>query len=1278
MDALYPAGPAAVPADLTLPSASYRRHAWFATAGLVAFVVLYFALAGWFCWTAWRLLSGAFDARGDGMLISIGVGVCAAFLAVFMLKAVFFIDHGAGEEDVELTPAEQPRLFEFLYRLADEAGAPRPHRVFASGRVNAAVFYDLSIANLFFASRKNLEIGLALVNVLPLGELKAVLAHEFGHFAQRTMAVGRWVYIGQQIAGHIVARRDALDTILVKLSGIDIRVAWIGWALRLIVWSIRSLVDLLFRGVVIAQRALSREMEFQADLVAVSLTGSDALIHALHRLNAADEAWQRTLDFADTEFSKQRAVRDLFAIQSRVIERMRGVLDDPTYGAVPAMPAGQAEVHRVFRAELAAPPRMWSTHPANADREENAKRTYVPAPIDERSAWELFDSAPALRERVSAHLARGADEFKPVPIDESLKSLDQQFDKAYLNRAYRGAYLGRSCVRRAKRVEELYSAPPPADALGRQLGSLYPESLADDVERLRELEEERGMLDALRNGLLTAPGGVIRHRGEEVTRKQLPDVIEAVQADIDRVDQTLRDHDRRCRTAHLAAAKSLGEDWAAYLRGLLALLHYADHSEANLQDARGLLANTMNVVLADGKVSSKELKRLLGVAQELQAVLAALYGHAAQVMPDRTVLRRLGVEGWAQSVGEFTLPPPDEANVGEWLNAVDGWFAALANALSALRLASLEQLLAAEAQVGRFFTERMKPAAAPPASTVPAEYALLLPGNERKRQTKLGWWDRFQTADGVAPAAARVAVAASLLGAVLFFGGAVGTSTVTIHNGLGRPVAVTFGEQTLQLGAFAHRSIEVPQDAHYAVTARTASGATIERFEVDTLGQFSHYVYNVAGAAPLVEWTATYGNAEPREPRSLGAPRWSNTRAEHVFEDPPDDVRTKSGGATRSVLSAVANDQPMRVLEAADSDATRAEVLATRARWDAAQSPFVEEWLQRYAAQPGFAALLAQRIKDEPKDVLNRRIEQDVGSARQQAAVCERHRGMAAASKGDAGLQYLAARCILDPAQRGAEFRELEARFPRDAWIAQAVAYVEAGDAQWPSALKRLETAAGRLPSQRARLSMDILRIRRLLAGPEKASTRDLANESPYLDMLLRFESGDDLPEGPYRAYALMTSGNLTEANTASNGGTSDEERALGARVQRLVAASEGATDQMVFAALVLPFDKGIDSETVWTMLALAARMQQDLAPYDALIEQHGERDARYLKPVFDRLQAGATPEEIEPLLAGGSPLQRGMAYSMAVIVRGAQVPQDWRDAARGLLFASERPYFNP
>src|SRR5262245_10970486 len=243
MDQAYPTGPAAVPENLTQPTSSYRTHAWLAMGGLLLFVISYFALAGWFSWTAWRLIGGAFRGGAHDSLGGVLIGGACAFLAIFMWKALFFVRHRYEIDDIEIKASEQPRLFAFLNRLADEAKAPRPHRVFLSPRVNAAVSYDLSILNLFIPSKKNLEIGLGLVNAVTLGEMKAVLAHEFGHFAQRSMAVGRWVYIAQQIAGGIIARRDALDSFLQGLSRDDIRIAWVGWLLSLIVWSIRSVME---------------------------------------------------------------------------------------------------------------------------------------------------------------------------------------------------------------------------------------------------------------------------------------------------------------------------------------------------------------------------------------------------------------------------------------------------------------------------------------------------------------------------------------------------------------------------------------------------------------------------------------------------------------------------------------------------------------------------------------------------------------------------------------------------------------------------------------------------------------------------------------------------------------------------------------------------------------------------------------------------------------------------------------------------------------------------
>jgi Zn-dependent protease with chaperone function len=806
----YPRGPDHVPPGLTRPTRAYRRHAYIAVAGLLVFVVLYVALTTWFAWTSYRLISTVFRANDDLALLI--PGVATGFLAVFLAKALIFVRRGKPDGLTELTAAQHPKLFAFLHRLADEARAPRPRRVLVVPGVNASVFYDFSLINLIIPSRKNLVVGLGLVNVLTLGELKAVLAHEFGHFAQNTMAIGRWVYMAQQIAGHIVVKRDALDGLLRSLSGTDIRIAWFGWVLRIVVWSLRSVMDTMFGWVVLAQRALGREMELQADLVAVSLTGSDALVHALHRLEAADDAMDRVVAFAAAERGRGKAVADLFTLQTRMLERTRAIIGDPSFGVVPVLPAVPAD-HRLFRAKLAQPPRMWSTHPPNDVREANAKRIYIPAPLDDRSSWLLFDHSDALRAAVTAGIyddpepAEGETpenpDEKPVetpPIEASLAALDAELDKRYLDPCYHGTYLGRSIVRAAAKVDELYGSEPAPEAVVAALDALYPPSLAGDLARLRELSEQHALLGALQRGILEAPGGVVRHRGQEHHRREIPKLLAEVERELDEVRAALCEHDRRVRTAHLAAARAVSPGWEAYLRGLAAIHHYADHRRADLEDAAGALQNILAVVFADGRVTSSEAERVLAAAHAMFAPLRSIHEQATEVELG-ALAGKLEVATFKDALEPLKLPEPSEDNLGEWLDAVGGWVGDAISALSALSRFSLDELVRTEEEMARrvraaaggTLVEATAPADlgaaaalapatggqadAPAPPRPPASYPTLVPGSQRPRQLKLGWWDRFQVADGIVATAARFIVAAAIIACVVWAGRAGAVTT---------------------------------------------------------------------------------------------------------------------------------------------------------------------------------------------------------------------------------------------------------------------------------------------------------------------------------------------------------------------------------------------------------------------------------------------------------------------------------------------------------------------
>lgn len=1260
----YPPGPASIPENLTAATPRYRRHAWIAVAALLLFAFVYVGLAVWFCWQAWHMLSSGF-AGGEHAVQGFILGIPSAFLAAFMIKGLFFVKQGGESQDIELTAADQPALFEFLYKLADEAQAPRPHRVYASAAVNAAVFYDLSIINFLFPSRKNLEIGLALVNVLTLGELKAVLAHEFGHFAQRSMAVGRWVYIAQQIAGHMVARRDGFDRFLAGLARLDIRIAWVGWLLSLIVWSIRSLIELSFRLLLLAQRALSREMEMQADLVAVSLTGSDALMHALHKMSAADDAWSRTIAFANREYGKGRQVADLLSIQSRIIDHLRVAYDDLQYGRAPQAPENEPAAHRVFKVDFARPPQMWSTHPLNHEREQNAKKTYVAAPLDNRSAWTVFHDAKGLRERVSTSMIKQVKSDAALESEkDAIENLDLEYRQEFLNRFYRSAYLGRSVVRHARTLNELYEnfAPLPAGALAR----IYPAELSAELETLRELQRETAMLKAILDGAMQAAGSATRYRGRDLRSKDLPAAIAEAEQELAALESRIYAHDRLCRSAHLAVARQFGGGWDLYLKSLLGLMHYADHSAADLRDMQAVTANVFQVVTAGGKLNKEKFKRLMTGCQELFASLAAAYAGAAQVAPGAAVLKRMEVESWPAQFGQFTFAAPSDSNINDWLNNVDSWANAAHANFRRLYEAALGELLKTEAQLAKAaHTAGAQLEAAPAAATYPAAYPVLVPGDERPKQKKLDWWSRFQRADGPFAAIGKLAVAASLVAAVLLFGMHSGRADLTIYNGLESPVQVTVGSEQATVQAKGFADLKLPSDDD--VDVRAAIGNTeIEHFKQHVDNSLAHYVYNVANAAVFVQWAAVYGNARAVEPQSRGNPRWSEVNVDHLFTQPPRSVQTKAGGATRTVLSSLSGEPPAAQLNELKNRADVDRIVQTHVRYDPPDSGNLGAWLSFLQKVPQSDEVLAARLRRYPNDVYALRLEQDIASPQQRPAICQRHAEAARQAPENADLQYLALRCMPHGEAQAQAFTGAADRWPRNPWLQLASGYTALNAGRFDEAMQRFAVTFAQMPASKEWVNVDIARARRL--RDPNAAIGDLQAGSFQLDTVHDLETNPKLT-GVALAWSEFVRGNLAKAHQLAPAGRDGLSLAI------LLAASDGAPAEWADQVLRIAPDQSWSQDMLWYGLALATRQQRDTAPYLTLLTANADETGAQMAIFYRALQAGK-PFDPGTRLADTSLRDRGLDYALALVVKGRAAPSAWRDDAKRLLFGTERPYF--
>ncbi|KQO20490.1 hypothetical protein ASF11_25015 [Acidovorax sp. Leaf76] len=1259
MELNYPAGPKTYPEELVKATPAYRRHAWIALAALLGFVGFYLSLSGWFVWKSYALIRASTRTPHDGLWLLLG-GVAAGFIALFMLKAIWFVKRNSIADLTEIKEEDQPKLFAFLYRLADDARAPRPRKVFLSARVNAAVFYDLSLLNLIFPSRKNLEIGLPLVNVLNASEFKAVLAHEFGHFAQRSMAVGRWVYIAQQIAGHVVAKRDRLDGFLQGLSRFDIRIAWIGWILSLVVWAIRSVVDTFFKVVLAAERALSREMEFQADRVSVSLTGSDALINALYRCQAADTAWDRTLAFANAEVRAGRVTADLFEIQSLIIARLRNILDDPTFGE-PTKPLGDPAAHRIFEQHAVQISRMWASHPLNHEREANAKQIYLPVPLDEGSAWGLFKNTDALKRKMCADMVKDIDPPLPTATrEESLAALGIEYGRESYKRGYRGCYLSRSITRCTAELDGLYREGPDS------VEGLYPDSLQQDLRQLEILSNEKAQLTAIQDGAAKSADGVIRFRGKGIKLKELGATLRAIDEEMEALTGRVVEHDRLCRTAALAKARKAGRGWEAYWRGLLSLVHYTEHLQANIADAHGALANQVAMVTAKRKVSDAERNRVVSHALELYLLLQEVDNARNSVVVDEETLRQVGAASWSAMLEEFTLGAPGLSNIGDWLNVIDGWVRAFSGSLGRLRRAALDQMLNAERRLQTTVGQGADMGEAPPAPAVPRQYSTFVTGQERPLQKRLDWWSRFQVADGWVPGSARLLVAGGIIGSLMGTSASVGTATVWVHNGLDRPVISQVGAHKLSLPPGATQHLNVDVDKSLRLSSRTVEGQEIESFEETPDVISGQYVYNIALASPLMEWSVGYGSYTGSAAHEVPHERWLPTSVQIVLEEPPKSIQTKGSGGTRTVLSAPPANSWRSNLGVVEKEDTRKAVILAHARWDSPESASLMDWLTQASVLPEYPEVLSTRLAHNALDVVALRAQQD--SSADRAATCERQRALSAQHAANPSMQYVAVRCMDHGPSREAAFVAGYQKHPGNPWFALAAGYDFSSAGNWPEASKAYGVASQN-PALAEFASLDLARIRRLMNGVN-ANVQDLLPKSEALRNNRSLETGEGLLDNdPAKIYFELHQGRIDAAARRWKANSGSE------RTLRLIAASDGAPADLVERSLSLDAQRGIDGDAYWSALGLALKHRRNMEPFVAKLHEDKSEESLALRRFVDIMQTTRDVVQAEKVLQNEPLQRRAQAYVVGLIVLGRQAPPAWRDFAKKALLVSERPY---
>ena len=253
------------------------------------------------------------------------------------------------EDEVEIEEASEPELYDAVRKLAVEAGAPAPDRIALVADVNAYVREFGPFMGLV-PGRRTLAIGAPLLDTLTVSQLRAVLAHELGHFAGGDTRLGPLAFRAQQGLARMV---ESLGR------------SWIS-SVFVAYWKLHRRVT----------AAVSRSQELGADRAAVQVAGRQAAADALQRIDVAARA--------------EDLVRHAYL--APLLER--GHRPDDLASPLRHVLADAGQVEALLEGEESEAAHPWATHPPTPQR--IARVAALPDPdqvdVDERPARVLLRS----------------------------------------------------------------------------------------------------------------------------------------------------------------------------------------------------------------------------------------------------------------------------------------------------------------------------------------------------------------------------------------------------------------------------------------------------------------------------------------------------------------------------------------------------------------------------------------------------------------------------------------------------------------------------------------------------------------------------------------------------------------------------------------------------------------------------------------------------------------------------------------------------------------------
>jgi Zn-dependent protease with chaperone function len=630
-DNQYPPTPANISPTVTAASAAFKSEVRKVLFAIAVFFFVYLLLI-----TASVLLAIACIYAGFrvmvagsnfiGLLAGLGIISVGIMVFVFLVKFIFSVKKFDEAGSIEISEQEQPGLFNFIRRLTQDVQTQFPKKIVLSPEVNACVFYNDSFWSMLFPVKKNLQIGLGLVNTLTLGEFKAVMAHEFGHFSQRSMKLGSFVYhVNKAIYNMLYDNKD-FGSFLQNWGNLHWAIGIFTWLTIQIITGIQKILQAVYGFINKSYMSLSREMEFHADAVAASVSGSNNCITALKKLEVSDLCYNTVIEKA-TEWLKQKEVLENVYTKHQVV--MKKYAEDfnlPLQNNVPIINDAFLKQFQHSRVNIK---NQWASHPSTEDRTARLNELNVQAVADDRPAWVVFTEPLQLQKQLSSSIYRHipADMKKEVLAEDSFRERYLQEIRTYsLPSEYNGYYDNH----RINTIDTgaLFTPATAAVVTKKALEKLFSAEAVSLPKLLAAGESDIVLLQAIIDKQIEAK--TFDYDGNKYDRTEAPGILEKLTKEIEEKKLLLRQHDEAIAVFFYQAALQNGPEYADGLKKEYTDYFDINNKASNFAEPYNRIQNTLAPLAAGHTVTIEKAQEMAGILQSETAQLKLLLNNWMQ------------------------------------------------------------------------------------------------------------------------------------------------------------------------------------------------------------------------------------------------------------------------------------------------------------------------------------------------------------------------------------------------------------------------------------------------------------------------------------------------------------------------------------------------------------------------------------------------------------------------------------------------------------------------